>query len=385
MYNFLMLIFGCLKIELTGSGIEKLLTVAAKKRIPIRDLRYKNRAVTGNIPPKYFIKLKGARKGIDVKIRILKKSGIVFKLYPHRKRVGFVLGFLIFLSVLKFLSLFVWGVSVTGNKTVETGRIIAVCESLGIKNGRLQSSLDPKTLADRLLLEIPNLTWASVNIEGCYVTVNVTEAERTEEYHPKTPSNLVAQSSGTIIKIDTVSGETLVNIGDTAAKGDILVSGVIETKGTRTFVSAEGKIIAEVEKTYTLSKKYKGFEYVEKKLKKRRVLTAFWFDIPLYLGKVKSPYSYKSSRKDLSFSGKKIPLAVTTGEFSVKKRIAVEYSRENLEKMLTKEIDDKINRENRQEYTVVSSEFSETADGLTLTKTIKTTENIAKQVAINIE
>ncbi len=385
MYNFFMMIFGCLKIRLTGSGIEKLLTEAAKKRIPIRNLRYKNMAVTGSIQPKYFLKLKNARKGIDVKIKIIKKSGIIFKLYPHRKRVGFILGFLIFLSLLKFLSLFVWGVSVEGNKTVSTSQIIAVCESLGIKNGVSQNSLDPKTLADKILLEIPNLTWASVNIEGCYVTVNVSEAERTDEYRQKPPSNLLAENSGTVIQIDTVSGDTLVNIGDAVAKGDILVSGIIEAKGTRSFVSSEGKIIAEVQKTYAVTKKFKDFRYVETKRDKRRVLTALWLDIPLYLGKTKPPYSYKSETKELSFLGKKIPVAVTTGEFILKKRIEVKYSRENLEKMLTKEIDNNIKRENEQEYAVVSAEFTETADGLTLTKTIKTTENIAKQVPIHIE
>ncbi|MBO4467862.1 MAG: sporulation protein YqfD, partial [Clostridia bacterium] len=152
MYNIFLLIFGRLKIEISGSQMERFLNCAAKKKIPIMDLRYKNKTVTGNISPKYFLRLKDARRGIDVRIRILKKSGMIFKIKPHRERVGFIVGFLLFLTILKFLSLFVWGIEIRGNKTVKSADLAEICASLGIKNGRLQSSLDPKTLADKILL-----------------------------------------------------------------------------------------------------------------------------------------------------------------------------------------------------------------------------------------
>lgn len=385
MYNIFLIIFGCVKIELSGSQIERLLTMAAKKKIPITDLKYANRTVTGNIAPKYFLRLKEARKGLDVRIRILKKSGVAFGVRPHRGRTGFLAGFIIFLLILKFLSLFVWDVKVSGNKTVESAKILEVCESFGIKNGCLQKSLDPKLLADKILLSIPKLTWVSVNIENCLVTVNVSEAERTEEYREKPPSNLIADRSGTITGINTVSGDTLVSIGDAVAKGDILVSGVMEAKGSRTFINSGGKIFAEVTKTFSEKGAFKAEEYVVSGKKERRVITLLWFDIPLYLGKIKGPYKIKTKTEKLSFLGADMPISVKKANFTLYKKRKVNYSEKRLEKKLSEKIDKRIGSEITGEYQIISVKKDIKDNKMTVTKTVKTVENIAKEVEIRIE
>ena len=385
MYNFFIFLFGYVKIEISGKDIEKLLNITAKRKIRISNLHYANLKVTGNIAPSDFPKLKGLRKDLEVRIKILKKSGIIFKIKPHLGRVGFIAGFFMFLIILKSLSLFVWGIDIKGNKTVDKNEILSVANSLGIKNGCLQSSLDSKTLADKILLKIPKLTWSSVNIEGCYVTINVSEAENTEEYRQKPPSNLIASSDGVIKKIKTVSGETVVSIGDSVAKGDVLVSGIIEMKGSRAFVNSSGQIYAETIKTYKRSENFKVEVYKPKTRKTRKGITFLWFKIPLYLGTVKEPYRVKYKENRIKFLGKDMPVTVNTADFTILEKKKVTYKKDVLKKILLKQIEADIEKNVKGKYKTVSTVVCETNTALTVTKVIKTTENIARQSIINLD
>ena len=53
--------------------------------------------------------------------------------------------------------------------------ILRALEQNGVGIGTFSFSLDPEGLRNRVLLEIPELSWLTVNVSGCRATVQVRE------------------------------------------------------------------------------------------------------------------------------------------------------------------------------------------------------------------
>ena len=103
----------------------------------------------------------------------------------------------------------------------------------------------------------PNITWASAEISGTCLNIQVKENEVPEE---KTETELTAcdvrsPCAGTILSIITRSGTPLVKAGDAVSEGEVLIRGAVELKNDAGEsvavhpVAADGDIIAE----YTFS------------------------------------------------------------------------------------------------------------------------------------
>lgn len=93
----------------------------------------------------------------------------------YRKRVGLVVGILLFFGILAFLGNFVWTIEVVGNETVSSDEILDFLEEEGLKIGSYKSALNPRELERKTLLELKELSWIAVNITGSTVTVEVNE------------------------------------------------------------------------------------------------------------------------------------------------------------------------------------------------------------------
>ena len=69
------------------------------------------------------------------------------------------------------------------------------------------------------------------------------------------PTNLKAAADGIIKRIDVTSGNCIVKVGDTVAKGDILVSGMEERADGTKFVHSAGRVTAVIEREVTVTAK----------------------------------------------------------------------------------------------------------------------------------
>ncbi len=384
MFNLINMIFGEVFIEIDGTEIEKLLNVSAKKRIHIRNLRYKCGIVSGSVTPKDFKRIRIAKRGIKARVRITKKKGLAFVYDKHSNRTGFLIGAVLFLVILKFMSLFIWNVSVVGNKNSDTREIVSEVRELGLKEGVKIKNVDTAIISQKLLLKNDKLSWASVNIEGCFATVNVSESkgERAEE---KPPSNLIATADGTIEKIDVTSGRTVVSVGDTVAKGDVIVSGVYEMPDKTVFENSKGKIIAKTVRTFSSSENFMQNVTVSCLKKQKSVLGLFFLKIPLYLGTIKESYTSSITQKNLTVLDKKLPIWEVTKTFNIKKEKTVTYSKERLLEKINENIDNMIKKEKIGNYGIIDTEIQENEKSITVKRTVTATENIAKEEIILIK
>ena len=137
-------------------------------------------------------------------------------------------------------SFFIWEFRVEGNTTVPTERILRALESHGVGIGSFGLSLDGEDLRNRILLDIPELSWLTVNVSGCRANVQVRERVIPPELiQDKVPANVVARRAGLVLKVRALDGVASVLPGASVTKGQLLISGVenLETLGARVLAS----------------------------------------------------------------------------------------------------------------------------------------------------
>lgn len=376
LYRF---IIGFLEVEFSGDIAEVILNICAKNGISLWNSKRKGKKIRCHITVRDFKALPNAAKKSGIGVHILKKQGLPFIINRYKKRFGIPAGAALFFSVLQIMSCFVWTVEVSGNKNVPESEILAACEKIGIKEGVLKSKINPQISKQELLLSLDSLAWASVNIEGCRATVNVTETKEKAEDN-SVPSNLKATADGIITKIDVTSGNCVVKAGDTVAKGELLVSGVIERADSTRFVHSSGNITARTERVIEVSAYYS--RTVSEKtgpVKKRRALSFFGIRIPLYLGRVNGSFESRLEMKEASLFGKKLPIRLYTKYCEITDEKEITVTKDVLLNELEGLLKEAANREKITDFEVKNREFDEIEGGISLKAVISAEENIAEQ------
>lgn len=384
MLNLLRLLSGYIVVCFYGDNSEQILNICAKHSIKLWDLRFNKGKIIGNIRIKDFYLLRKIRPKKQIKIHIINRHGLIFKTNKYKKRIGFITGFIVFVLLLEFLSSFIWSIKIEGNKYIKDAELINVCSRLGIDIGTKIKNIDTLKSAQELLINHKSLAWASLNIEGSALTVNISEIKNAKE-ETELPSNLIADFDGEIKKIDVTSGNTLVKFGDTVRKGDVLVSGIIENQNSTCFVNSRGSIEAITKREFSVKGNYIENEMIPNgKIKKRCAVEIFSVKIPLYLGKEKDSYKSEYKIRKAKLFNQDLPMVVYTKtmNFTHESKIILTEGEliEKLEKQLEKKIENsglKIINEGE-----IIKDYGK--EGITLTKILECSENIAVKQPILI-
>jgi len=152
-----------------------------------------------------------------------------FVLHRYKRRKTFAVGAVLFFIIINVLASFIWSIEVSGNKDVRSADILKQLEALGVKPGTIKYGIDVNKIANKLMLEIKELSWVSFEISGTVAKVYVEERRQPPELVDKdTPCDIVAERDGVIYSIVVKSGQEVVKKGDSVVKGQLLVSGTIE-------------------------------------------------------------------------------------------------------------------------------------------------------------
>ncbi len=372
------IIFGKVKIKVSGDFTERFLNICAHNGISVWGIRKKNGELTLYISVSDFKRLRKLIRFCGLRIHICKKSGLPFVINRYRYRYGIAVGAVLFFAILQFLSGFVWNIKVFGNEKLKSEDILSVCGEIGIYEGMPVSHLD--ALNKRLLLQtkIDGIAWAALNVEGCVLTVDITETEDTEKNDNNYPSNLVSDYDGIVKKIEVRQGTTIVSADDIVRKGDLLVSGIVElSNGTTHLVRADGDIIAEVNETYIVSVPYEQkVKYICGKSRIRRAINLFGLCLPLYLGDLQGEYLRQGKLSRFSANGCYLPCGIYEYTFSpiCEKTVLLTYEQalsvaeRNIEKRLA-----------GAKLVGIVKKIEENFDGVTLKCDVIVLENITKE------
>ena len=123
-------------------------------------------------------------------------------------------------------SLLVWDVQVTENDSaVSDVKILRVLEEQGVGPGSFWPSFRSERIRTRALLELPELSFLTVNVRGGRACVEVRAALPPPEiFDPDRPGSVVAGRSGIVHSVLALSGTPQVRRGDAVTERQVLIA-----------------------------------------------------------------------------------------------------------------------------------------------------------------
>lgn len=177
----------------------------------------------------------------------LRKSGASVLGKRLLRRAAAVVGLLAAFGLLCWSKLFIWEIGVTGNETVPTGAILSALSDCGVGIGTFWPDLVSDNLRSELLVKLPRLAWATVNIHGSRAEVIVRErVPKPELLDADEAVDLVADRIGFVTEVRELNGTALVRPGSAVLPGEVLISGSADSAfaGSRA-THAVGTVTAE--------------------------------------------------------------------------------------------------------------------------------------------
>ena len=319
----------------------RFMNIAVKTGLrPIR-LQKDGKDVLFTLYAKDYKKLHKIKQRTHARVKLAEKSGFPFRFRRMLRRPGLLLGTALGVALMLFLSGFYWEMTISGEDIpYAESEILAAAKRVGMYIGAPRS-IDTALASVALLEELPELSWASFNTEGCTVQLelrtSVTKAEGAE--HDGT-GDIVASRAGLIHSITAQNGTVLVKVGSACAAGQVLVSSITqvgdpydpEYNPVRCFYTrARAEILAETQRTFTASCPLSTETVRETDLGTQRALYILGVRVPLSLsGAPKGQTAY--TRTSFVLQGHTLPLWVETVRVYEEETVPVTFTEEEAQR-----------------------------------------------------
>lgn len=319
----------------------RFMNIAVKTGLrPIR-LQKDGKDVLFTLYAKDYKKLHKIKQRTHARVKLAEKSGFPFRFRRMLRRPGLLLGTALGVALMLFLSGFYWEMTISGEDIpYAESEILAAAKRVGVYIGAPRST-DTALASVALLEELPELSWASFNTEGCTVQLelrtSVTKAEGAK--HDGT-GDIVASRAGLIHSITAQNGTVLVKVGSACAAGQVLVSGITqvgdpydpEYNPVRCFYTrARAEILAETQRTFTASCPLSTETVRETDLGTQRALCILGVRVPLSLsGAPKGRTAY--TRTPVVLQEHTLPLWVETVRVYEEETVPVTFTEEEAQR-----------------------------------------------------
>lgn len=171
-------------------------------------------------------------------VTVLRRRGAPVLWGRFRTRYVLLAGFTLFWLFLFGGNLFIWEFRVSGNETVPSETVLRALENYGITIGSPGLHIDQEDMRNHVLLELHDVSWLTVNVKGCVAHVQVVERQRHPDIATKAGVwNIVAARDGLVTQVRALDGKALVSQGSTVTAGELLVTGVYESREGSTYMT----------------------------------------------------------------------------------------------------------------------------------------------------
>ncbi len=321
---------GFVQVEISGDDKARFINSMIKQKINIWDYRQKNGNYIVAVDIKNYRKLRRIRQRYSVQIKLVGKKGFPFKLNLLRGRWGLLSGAILAIVLYVYLSSCYWVIDVQNNGNYTDEYILEVAEECGLYEGVLRSSIDERKIINNMMINLPEVSWISVNTYGSVVSIELVESDKKPEFFlgEEIISDLVATKTGVIRLVEAQQGVPLVKEGDAVKPGDVLVTGLWDSNRgldewsvvedpIEFFSRSRGRVFAEVEETLELKIPKIKTEYENGNLYTKYKFNLFFIHFPLSLSLVPDgEYIEENHENNLYLFNVKLPISVETDSFT---------------------------------------------------------------------
>lgn len=218
---------GYVEVEVIGPRPERLINLATMEELVVWDIRYGEATVTARLSIGSFFALRPLARKARCRVRILARRGLPFLFRRLRRRHALWAGASASLALLYAVSSFVWFVHVNGAGEVDPQVVLEAAARHGLRAGTRRAEVDRDAVATGILLEVPRLSWAAVELRGTLAVIEVVEkAVAPPHLDERVPADLVAAEDGVLEVFIPLAGQALVRKGQAVTRGQLLVRGL---------------------------------------------------------------------------------------------------------------------------------------------------------------
>ena len=309
---------GQVRVRAESPFPERVLNLCGARDLAFWDLEWESpTAFTCRLSRRDWHALRRAAEQLDCTLTVVRREGAPYFLFRFRHRQALATGLVACALGLFLCSFFIWDFTVEGNETVPTEEILRALERCGVGLGSFGLSLDSEDIRNHVLLDIPELSWITVNVSGCRAAVQVRERVQPPELiDERAAANVVARRAGLVLDVQALDGAAAVLPGTAVTEGQLLISGVEDTDtfGARV-LAGMGEVQARTWYSLTtevpltgLEKRYTGEEKTGIALVFGTRRIKFFSNSSIEGEK----YDKITSRHPLTLLGVRIPVAVVT-------------------------------------------------------------------------
>lgn len=305
---------GWVRVEAEGGYPERLLNAMTASRITVWNVKHRGESLYFSCLAGEYRSLRPMARRACVRMRMRHKHGFPFWCHRYRHRRGLLVGLALYILVLALLAPRIWVIEVTGNTTIPTAAILEVARQRGVTIGAKMAEVDVKGLQIGGTADLPQLAFITVNPSHCVARIEVTEREQPPPRIDLTqPSDMVALRDGQILRMEVLSGQKLVKVGEAVTAGTRLITGRLETEMGEKLYRSYGEVWAQTRRQITVSVPL-TYEYTEPtgEIICQPTFSFLCWQIPLYsnLPLQQQIQSYQASHF-LTIGGTVLPVGVT--------------------------------------------------------------------------
>ena len=285
-----------------------------------------------------YYKAKEVVEELGGRINIIKSEGFVFFLGNIKKKLSLVIGGVMFLCIIYYLSTYIWAVEVDVQQNIPPFEVRKQLNSIGIKPGIAKSSIDVKEVEKKLENMSSEILWLRARIEGSTLKVVVEEKINPPQEQSYEYGNLVATMEGEIKRVYTFAGRAKVKSGQLVKAGDVVIEGIDGNEGGEYILPPRGIVIANTFYEKSMNVKVNGTQ-LERSGEKDSDIFISIFGKKIYLKKaIKDFEHYDKIEVSGKIFNKVLYYERIEKDINLSEDDAIENAVNNLEKSLLNEL-----------------------------------------------
>lgn len=336
---------GSYKFEISNEDALMVLNTLRSSSIKYKNLLCKDHLISGEIP---FYQLKKTLRICEdnsYKINITSSSGLTHLINKNHKRRGLVIGILISVLMLLYLSNIILKINITGCDYKTGKQIINYLSNNGVYYGKLIPFLDFARLEADIHNAFDNISFVDISSYNSSLNISIAMVSPHEAVIPDNhhPSDIISTKDAQIVKVNVSSGQLMSIVGSGVKKGDLLVSGIVDNKkGEYMYYHSIAQIWGKYDETIIFEQPLKESTEVTQNLDLTdKSISYFDLEFPLDNSKIKNNYYILDERKNsIQFLGICLPISVINRTYYTSSFIETTHTVEEAELIIENKIRD---------------------------------------------
>ena len=342
------------RILVTGKNLKYFISLLIQKKVSIYLMEETSDGMIILVDQEGYQKIKKIKTSYS--ITVLNRYGVLKVKYLIQKYFVFILGLILFFSILFFLSHIIFKVEVIHSNQKIKSIIYDDLKMMGIDRFHFKVSYERKEeIVDEILEKETNkIEWLEIEEVGTKYVVRVEERKKNKKQEECFPRSIVAKKDAMILEIRAEEGEVVKKKLDYVQKGDVIISGLIYNK--EEIVSkrcAIGKVFGEV--WYQVSLEIPKHYHEETVTGNKRSQLEINF-----LGKIYHLFSHYNTYQKKSrviLDSKILPIQLTFSTYLETDAIDEEYTLDNVDNKALSIAEEKLRQKLSKDDEVISKKI----------------------------